>query len=110
MTHSPQHTLTEFISLLHQASINAQLTDLDVNGFTAFYALSMCRDQYQQVREDALKLPLEQFTLSKLMQLARSFETAQSALKDMSKATTNFTDGGGGSDKRLKVVNSISLW
>ena len=36
MTHSLQHTLTEFISLLHQASINAQLTDLDANGFIAF--------------------------------------------------------------------------
>ena len=109
-THSPQHMLTEFISLLRQASINAQLTDLDANGFIAFYALSMCRE-YQQVREDALKLPPEQFTLSKLMQLARSFETAQSALKDMSKATTNFTGGGGsgvGFDERLKIVNGIN--
>ena len=110
MTHSPQNTLTEFITQLRQASINAQLTDLDTNSFIAFYALSMCRDAYQSVREDAFKLPRKEFTLAKLMSLARTHESAQSALKDMTKATTNFTGGGGGrggsNDERLKVVNA----
>ena len=43
--------------------------------------------------------------------MARVYESAQSALKDMSKATTNYTGGGGGgrsnsNDERLKVVNA----
>ena len=110
MTHSPQHTLTEFITQLRQASINAQFTEMKSNDFIAFYALAMCRDAYQSVREDALKLPPSEFNLAKLSQMARTHESAQSALRDMSKATTNFTGGGGGqgsgNDVRLKVVNA----
>ena len=109
MTHSPQHTLTEFITQLRQASINAKFANMKSNDFIAFYALAMCRDAYQEVRQDALKLEPSEFNLDKLQKMARIHESAQSALRDMSKATTNYTGGGGrgsSNDERLKVVNA----
>ena len=109
MTHSPQNTLTEFISQLKVASLNAKFSDVNSNDFIAFYALAMCRDAYQEVRQEALKLEPSEFNLDKLQKMARVYESAQSAMKDMSKATTNYTGGGGGrsnsNDERLKLVN-----
>ena len=76
MQHSPQHTMSEFNSLLRQAGINAQLYNLNANSFIVFYALSSLREQDQQIREDTLKLLPEKFTLKELMGLARSYATA----------------------------------
>ena len=92
-------SLSEYINKLRDSATNAELTDLDANGLICFYALATCKDTYLSVKEDALKLPPEELTLDKLMSLARIHESAQNALRDISRSTasTNSTHSKGGS-------------
>ena len=98
-------SLSEYINKLRDSATNAELTDLDANGLICFYALATCKDTYLSVKEDVLKLPPKELTLDKLMSLARIHESAQNALRDMSRsaASTNSTHSrgsGGGSGKK----------
>ena len=93
---SSTQTMTEYISQLRELGAHAQLADLDANSFICFYALATVRDTYQDVREDALKLDPAEVTLDKVMKLAKSFETANFAMKNMNKkgtASSNHTFG-----------------
>ena len=114
-------SLSEYINKLRDSATNAELTDLDANGLICYYALATCKDTYLSVKEDALKLPPEELTLDKLMSLARIHESAQNALRDISRsaASTNSThsrgssgSGGGGGKKEPKKPDRMPqyLW
>ena len=101
MEQSAGSTLTEYINRLRDTATNAELAAIEPNDFICFYALATCKDTFQTVKEDALKLPPEELNLERLMTLARQFETAGFALNDMNRqgsATSNNTHsrGGGG--------------
>ena len=100
-------SLREYINKLRDSATNAELTDLDANGLICFYALATCKGTYLSVKEDALKLPPEELTLDKLMSLARIHESAQKALRDISRSAvsnnnTHSRGSGGGSDSGKK--------